>query len=80
MNPFAITALGLAFIAWGAIPLAWAERRHSAKLRARRERGTDRYHDELRALEAYNPKHRRLIMFGIGGALLSTGLSDLIKF
>jgi hypothetical protein len=74
-----IAGLGALLICAGAVPLSWAEKRHSAKLRARLERGHDRYHDELRALQAYSPKQRRLFLLGIGGALLAAALNGLIR-
>ena len=72
-----IAAVGGLLICWGALPLAWAQKRHAAKLQDRVNRGRDKYQDELRALQTYTPEHRRLILFGIGGALLFTGLSEL---
>ena len=69
-----LIALGMALIAWGALPMGWSRRRHEARLRNRLERGCDRYHDELRALEAYRPEQRRTILCGIGAALLAVGL------
>ena len=74
-----IAAVGLALIFWGAVPLKWSEKRHAAKMQRRLERGHDRYHDELRALKHYTPKQRRLILFGIGGAILVTGLNAMLR-
>ncbi len=74
-----IASVGGLLICWGAVPSGWAEKRHAAKLKARMDRGHDRYHDELRALQTYTPKQRRLMLFGIGGALLVTGLDGLLR-
>ena len=74
-----IAGLGGSLICWGAVPSSWAEKRHAAKVKARIDRGHDKYHDELRALQTYTPKQRRLILFGIGGALLVTGLNGLLR-
>lgn len=65
-------ALGAALLLVGAIPRGWLERRHAAK--NREQRGHDAYHDELRALQTYHPKQRRLIFFGLGSILLTIGL------
>lgn len=72
-------AAGLALLAIGCIPLGWLDKRHSAKLHERLERGEDRYHDELRALRSYTPKHRRLIFLGIGAVLLSVGVQGWLS-
>jgi hypothetical protein len=72
-------AAGLLILAIGCIPLGWLERRHSVKLHERLQRGDDRYHEELRALQAYNPKHRRLIFLGLGAILLSVGLQGWLN-
>jgi len=77
MRGAGIAAVGLLLVLWGAVPLSWSERRHAAKVQARIERGHDRYHEELRALRTYNPKQRRLILFGIGGVILATGLNAM---
>jgi hypothetical protein len=74
-----VASVGLLLIGWGAVPLAWSAKRHEAKLRARMDRGHDKYHDELRALQAYTPKQRRMILFGIGGALLASGLQGILR-
>jgi hypothetical protein len=74
-----VSGVGALLICWGAVPSQWAEKRHAAKLKARMDRGHDKYHDELRALQTYTPKQRRLILFGIGGVLLATGLNGLLR-
>jgi hypothetical protein len=53
------TAIGIAVLAAGLIaPFfhRWRFRRHARKLEARQHRGYDRYHEELRDLEAYPPQ------------------------
>ena len=72
-------ALGSALLLVGAIPLGWLERRHAAKLQNRQQRGRDAYHDELRALQTYHPKQRRLIFFGLGSIFLAIGLQGWLN-
>lgn len=53
----------------------WRVRRHALRLEARRQRGHDRYHEELRSLEAWPPEgdtafNARTVLGALAGAVL----------